>query len=845
VTSQSEERTVPSSADRPNARPSERIGGRRGDGDPVIRLEIYGILLVAFALAGLAALVTFDPADVMGTGAPRTRGVHNAIGPVGAHLANLCLRGTGLVSFGLVGILGALGLSYVIGRRSPLTLWDVLGWLGVLLGGTVMLHVGLLPVRPFGHMPGGLLGEYAGEVTRAFFSTPGTVLAATTLLVVSLMAITRRSIFEIAHWIAAALVAAGRGCRWLGRRVSRLFAPSAPRPRRVEVEIVEEGEVVETPEPAAEAQPVPPPVVIVSNAEAVGLEAIDEDQEAAPVVLPEAEPEPEPEAEKAPEAPLEPGLKIVESAAMRRYPGLLVGEQGALEVGDELEPRAYEHPSLAFLDYQPPERVGIEREALKQNARLLEAKLADFKVEGKVVEIHPGPVVTMYELKPAPGIKISRIASLSDDMAMALSAQALRIVAPIPGKDVVGFELPNATRETVWLKEILADPATTQARSLVTLALGKDIVGNARVMDLSKAPHLLVAGSTGSGKSVAINAFICSILYRATPDQVRLIMVDPKMLELSLYEGIPHLLLPVVTDPKEAAKALRWAVKEMLRRYKLMKDVGTRDLAGYNAKLDDLRGRPPEELPEALRLARVRRLARGEEELEGELCGTDGKPLARMPQIVVIVDELADLMMVASKEVEESIARLAQMARAAGIHLILATQRPSTDVITGTIKSNLPTRISFRVASAIDSRTILDQQGAEKLLGMGDMLFRPPGSSVVERVHGCFVSEHELHRMVEHLRAQGAPDYQMTILADEDEEANEEGEEVEIGGSDECYDRAIRVVAESRKASISFIQRKLQIGYNRSARYFERMEREGIVGPVDHKGRREVLIEPP
>ena len=462
-----------------------------------------------------------------------------------------------------------------------------------------------------------------------------------------------------------------------------------------------------------------------------------------------------------------------------------------------------------------------------------------------MVEIHPGPVITMYEFMPAAGVKISTIANLSDDLAMALSALRIRIVAPIPGKNVVGIEVPNRAREVVWLKEILSDGAYTKARSHITLALGKDIVGNPAVMNLAKAPHLLVAGATGSGKSVAINAFIVSMLYKATPEDVRLIMVDPKMLELSIYEGIPHLLLPVVTDPKQAAVALRWAVKEMERRYQLMADMGVRNLANYNAKVDSLREDPTQRLPERLRLAKLKREARGEADPKGVALDADGREIEKLPLIVVIIDELADLMMVASKEVEHSIARLAQMARASGIHLILATQRPSVDVITGLIKANFPTRISFQVASKVDSRTILDRGGAENLLGMGDMLYLPPGTSSVQRVHGAYVSEDEVHRLVAHLKEQGQPDYDLGILTHEDEEGEDGAPVGPDGEHDELYDRAIRIVAETRNASISFLQRKLKIGYNRSARIIEKMEEDGIVGPSDGTSRpREVFIDP-
>ncbi len=500
-------------------------------------------------------------------------------------------------------------------------------------------------------------------------------------------------------------------------------------------------------------------------------------------------------------------------------------------------------PSLSMLDYRPPETTSYDRELLKRNAQILETKLLDYKVKGKVVEIHPGPVITMYEFMPAPGVKVSAIANLANDLAMALSAISIRIVAPIPGKNVVGIEIPNAARETVWLKEILSDTSYSRAKSKLTLALGKDIVGNPTCMDLAKAPHLLVAGATGAGKSVAINSFVVSLLFKAEPSDVRVIMVDPKMLELSIYEGIPHLLLPVVTDPKQAATALKWAVKEMERRYKLLADMGVRNLVGYNQKVAQLLEDPTQRLPERLRLARLKREAKGEPDPKGSILDGDGKQVERLPSIVVIIDELADLMMVASKEVEHCIARLAQMARAAGIHLILATQRPSVDVITGLIKANFPTRISFRVASQIDSRTILDQKGAEALLGMGDMLFLPPGSGL-QRVHGCYVSEEEVHAVVAHLKEQGSPEYDMGILVSEDDDDSSSTSAAADADGDDLYNQAVRIAVEARYISTSYLQRKLKIGYNRSARIIEQMEENGIIGPSDGTSRpREVFID--
>ncbi|WP_305044408.1 DNA translocase FtsK [Geoalkalibacter sp.] len=505
-----------------------------------------------------------------------------------------------------------------------------------------------------------------------------------------------------------------------------------------------------------------------------------------------------------------------------------------------LEPSGtYHRPPLALLDHEGGAAPLIDRESLMANARLLENKLKDFGVEGEVVEVKPGPVVTMYEFAPAPGVKVNKIAGLSDDLSMALRALSIRIVAPIPGRGVVGIEIPNRERETVWLKDIIEADAFQKAGGRLPMALGKDIFGGTVVADLAKMPHLLVAGSTGSGKSVSINTMILSLLYRATPEDVRIIMVDPKMLELSIYEGIPHLLLPVVTNPKKAALALNWAVREMERRYRLMADKGVRNIEGYNKKL------AREEKDKAEQKAQGTLVVESVEAPEEELPVVEpiaGEELehGHLPYIVVIVDELADLMMVAGREIEEAIARLAQMARAAGIHLILATQRPSVDVITGLIKANFPTRISFKVFSRIDSRTILDSMGAETLLGMGDMLFLPPGTGALQRVHGAFVSELEVQRVVDFLKKQGTPEYDKSILEAPPSADGGGEEDMEL---DEKWDEALALVAETRQASISMLQRRLRVGYNRAARMIEKMEQDGIIGPSDGTSRpREVFI---
>jgi S-DNA-T family DNA segregation ATPase FtsK/SpoIIIE len=496
-----------------------------------------------------------------------------------------------------------------------------------------------------------------------------------------------------------------------------------------------------------------------------------------------------------------------------------------------------EIPPLNLLDDPPAKQGGYSEEALEAMSRLVELKLRDFGVEVEVVAVHPGPVVTRFELAPAPGVKVSQISNLAKDLARALSAIAVRVVEVIPGKPTVGLEIPNEVRELVTLGEILQSRAYDEMKSPVALALGKDIGGLPTVADLSRMPHLLIAGTTGSGKSVAINAMVLSLVYKATPDQVRLIMIDPKMLELSVYEGIPHLLAPVVTDMKEAANALRWCVAEMERRYRLMATLGVRNIGGYNRRLKDA-----EQRGESLRDP----FFRPEEHVEG----VEAPLLEPLPYVVVFVDELADLMMVVGKKVEELIARLAQKARASGIHLILATQRPSVDVITGLIKANIPSRIAFQVSAKVDSRTILDQMGAESLLGHGDMLYLPPGTGMPQRVHGAFVSDAEVHRVVRHLKSAGAPIYLDEVLEEPTApipglSPQAGGESVDEGEQDALYDEAVRIVTESRRASISGVQRRLKIGYNRAARLVETMEEAGIVGPLQSNGSREVLAPAP
>jgi DNA segregation ATPase FtsK/SpoIIIE, S-DNA-T family len=483
-------------------------------------------------------------------------------------------------------------------------------------------------------------------------------------------------------------------------------------------------------------------------------------------------------------------------------------------------------PQVDLLDGALARQETVTPETLEMTSRMIEKKLKDFGVEVRVVLAQPGPVITRYEIEPATGVKGSQIVGLAKDLARSLSLVSIRVVETIPGKNYMALELPNAKRQSIRLSEILGSGVYNEARSLLTMGLGKDIVGNPVVADLARMPHVLVAGTTGSGKSVGINAMILSLLYKAEARDVRLLMIDPKMLEMSVYEGIPHLLAPVVTDMKQAAHGLNWCVAEMERRYKLLSKMGVRNLAGFNAKMDEAR-------------------ARGEHIGNPfSLTPESPEPLERLPHIVVVIDELADLMMVVGKKIEELIARLAQKARAAGIHLILATQRPSVDVITGLIKANIPTRIAFQVSSKIDSRTILDQMGAEALLGMGDMLYMPSGTGLPVRVHGAFVSDEEVHRVVSYLKSQGEPNYIEGVLEGGTVEGEPDGlgEGGAGGEKDPMYDQAVEVVLKNRKASISLVQRHLKIGYNRAARLVEDMETAGLVSAMSSSGQRDILV---
>ncbi|HVX94252.1 MAG TPA: DNA translocase FtsK 4TM domain-containing protein [Polyangia bacterium] len=920
------------------------------------RREIAGIVMLAFGLfAGLSML-------------SMQLGARQMMGPGGAATASGLYGLAGLAGYLFIAGLLVMAVRCFRGKSFVDGPLEAIGAIMLLVAAAVLLHLPFTGVVTAQHGPGGLLGQWMGEVAASFIGIVGAALAATTGLVVALLLVTEIQLQEVAVVLAWAGRQAGRGIlaalkgAW---RIARAAFPERDEVERAEAEEREERaadiKVVEAErravaldamddsdeiddagrtardgipayadEQASEAVRIGEPrtearhkdderaamaaifaemaaVEQVAHAEdeddseeeeeesveASGEDQADERDTRAdlPMIamhnVPAATPAPavaaDPEAEAPPPGD---GPIIVEPAPVIANPNAgtaLAKPRAAAADGPgfiKLTKGAYQLPGTDMLEYIPPQAHDTDKQALYDMAERLEQAMSNYGVRGKVKEIHMGPVVTMYEFAPAPGTRTGKIANLEKDLAMALEAQAVRIVAPIPGKAVVGVEVPNKTRETVYLKEILQDSCFTGGSAKLQVALGKDIKGSPVAVNLAKMPHLLVAGTTGSGKSVAVNGMIASILYNASPEEVRFIMVDPKMLELSIYEGIPHLLLPVVTDPKKANLALRWAVDEMERRYELLAKTGVRDIAGYNAKvdaadkkvvvekeaapakkvrvviagadgseqevdldadsevaLDDTNGIVAAEAPSDEDLSDIAARAQSDAERAAE----EG-PMRKLPYIVIVIDEFADLMMVAPKDVETSVARIAQKARAAGLHLILATQRPSVDVITGLIKANFPSRIALQVASKIDSRTVLDTSGAETLLGNGDMLFSDRGTKL-RRIHGAFLSDDEVHRVVDFLKKQAKPVYDMDILKPREEDADGEGAPAD-DFHDELYDQAVAIVCDTRQASVSYIQRRLQIGYNRAARLVEQMEREGIVGAANGAKPREVLAPP-
>lgn len=752
------------------------------------RLREAVVLVLLPVLVYLAiCLFSYNPNDWSWSHAGGNDPAANLGGSIGAKIADSLLQLFGATAFIFPLLLAGIAWRLVRDLR-PLpgttrsdSAWLLLGCIGLLVTGSALAHLHLVLAGL--HLPaqaGGVLGSLLGNALLSGLGQLGATLILFGLFLVSVTLVTGISWFATMERIGAMSL---QFIDWL-RRTWQLRA--AQREVRQVQEVREEVRKVER--------------VKQAKREPIRIE------QPAPVV------EKSERAERELQIPLFAGLP------------------------------ATELPQLSLLDEPKQQVKGYSKETLEALSRQVELKLKDFRIDAQVVGAYPGPVITRFELQPAPGIRGSQISALDSDIARGLSLVSVRVVDVIPGKSVIGLEIPNTHREIVYLSEILRSKEYDKLNSPLALALGKDIAGRPSVVDLAKMPHLLVAGTTGSGKSVAVNAMVLSLLYKATAKEVRMLMIDPKMLELSVYQGIPHLLAPVVTDMKEAGNGLRWCVAEMERRYKLMSAVGVRNLGGFNKKVRDAEdaGQP---ILDPLFVARP------------DMPELRADPLEVLPFIVVIIDEFADMMMIVGKKVEELIARLAQKARAAGIHLILATQRPDSDVVTGLIKANIPTRIAFQVSTKLNSRIILDQAGAEALLGNGDMLYLPPGTGVPERVHGAFVSDEEVHRVVAHLKSnQGRPNYIPGVL----EEVQSLGDGVVIGPTglpeadsessgemDQLYDQAVRIVTESRRASISGVQRRLKIGYNRAARLIEEMEAQGVVSTPSHNGNREVLAPPP
>ncbi|MFJ4153338.1 DNA translocase FtsK 4TM domain-containing protein [Pseudomonas sp. NPDC089752] len=773
------------------------------------------------------ALLTYDTSDPGFSHTSNVDQVQNAAGRAGAYFSDILFMVLGYFAYIFPLLLAIKTWQIFRERHQPwqwsgwLFSWRLIGLVFLVLSGAALAHIHFHPPASLPFSAGGALGESLGDLARNLLNVQGSTLMFIALFLFGLTVFTDLSWFKVMDMTGKITLdlfelVQGAANRWWEARNERkrleaqlrevdepafdLGAKTAEKREPSKTQLRER--LVEREEPPA--RPAAPREPVVPR-EVPREPVISREPSVAPVIIPPT-----------PAKAVEPSKRVMKE------------KQAPLFVDSAVEGTL---PSISILDPAEVKKIEYSPESLAGVGQLLEIKLKEFGVEVSVDSIHPGPVITRYEIQPAAGVKVSRIANLAKDLARSLAVTSVRVVEVIPGKTTVGIEIPNENRQMVRFSEVLATPQYDEQKSPVTLALGHDIGGKPVITDLAKMPHLLVAGTTGSGKSVGVNAMILSILFKSGPEDARLIMIDPKMLELSIYEGIPHLLCPVVTDMKDAANALRWSVAEMERRYKLMAAMGVRNLAGFNRKIKDA-----QEAGEIIHDPLYRR----------ESMDDEPPALKTLPTIVVVVDEFADMMMIVGKKVEELIARIAQKARAAGIHLILATQRPSVDVITGLIKANIPTRMAFQVSSKIDSRTIIDQGGAEQLLGHGDMLYMPPGTSLPIRVHGAFVSDDEVHRVVEAWKLRGAPDYNDDILNG----VEEAGSGFDGGGggggdedseSDALYDEAVQFVLESRRASISAVQRKLKIGYNRAARMIEAMEMAGVVTPMNSNGSREVI----
>jgi S-DNA-T family DNA segregation ATPase FtsK/SpoIIIE len=742
-----------------------------------LKREILAVLIFVAALLIALSLFSYDPRDRSFNTPSGILQTQNWDGVVGAYLADFLLQGLGLSAYLIPLFLCFVSFQLFSEAYQGLRLTKAAGYGLFVLSTAVLLSLFL--ETESAREAGGILGGFSDqEILVPLFGRVGAALISFSLLLLALMLVSQNSLVTA---LQRAQKGAGQVQRWVGHTI-RWVSRSAKEGLK---HLREKREKKRAENPKKERREfIPPPIVLKDEAKE--------------------------ESQKKP----------------KKKPVPVQEQFGFGEIGEK-----YALPSPSFLDSPDGDHVKIDRESLEANSLILQKKLADFGVEGEVVAVRPGPVITMYEFKPAPGVKVRRIVTLADDLSMALRAVSVRILAPIPGESVVGIEIPNSRREKVYLKQVIESDAYQNTDSKLTLTLGKDISGSPFLADLARMPHLLVAGATGTGKSVSINAMVLSILYKASPQDVQFIMIDPKMLELTIYEELPHLLVPVVTDPKKAAAALFWAMDEMDRRYRLLRDKGARSIDNYNRILQ----KEAADKRDMINLDEAEGPPQGQE-LTGD--SEEKSPLVheRLPRIVIIVDELADLMMSMGRDIEEYITRLAQKARAAGIHLILATQRPSVDVITGLIKANFPARISFQVTSRVDSRTILDSIGAERLLGDGDMLFLPPGTARLVRVHGPFVSEQEIRKVVDFIKQQAKPRYRPEVF-----EAKKEIEGGDVEDDyDEMYDSAVELVTESQQASISMIQRRLRVGYNRAARMIEQMERDGVVGPAEGAKPREV-----